>query len=125
MKDDQAILQMLRILPLTDAIHREARVAISGGGGIDAADYCINRLSIYVQKVMDVVEDDLLTGLKLTPSASSNNEEKMQQVVMASAELQAYLRQRIGISVGNSGQLIGTIINQSGQPIGEEASSTE
>lgn len=110
MKDERAVLQMIRLLPLVEAIYKEARVAVSGGLGIDAADYCIARHNTYVQKIRDLTEDDLLDGLVLAPSAEMDNEQKMQHVVVAAAELQAYLRQNIGISSTSSGQIIGTLI---------------
>lgn len=102
MADDAAILQMIRVLPMVDALYDEAfRLANSGGGF--APDYFVKRLNAYVQKIAGVAGDDFLGGLELNPEETATNEQKMEQVSAATAELRAYLRQRIGVNVGGHG----------------------
>lgn len=113
MSNDAMTIQLIRILPMVEAIHNEARIAATGAGGIEAADYCVSRFNHYVQKVISLTQDDLLTGLTLEPEADSPNETKMQQVLVASSELTCYLQQRIGISSSSGREFnIGTIIHQ-------------
>lgn len=111
MSDETAILQMIRVLPMVEALHNEARTAVTAGMGTDAADYCVSRINTYVQKVTAMTGDDLLNGLELRPDEQATNEQKIQQVMMASSELCAYLRQRVGIAVGESAGGIGHVHN--------------
>ena len=111
MSDETAILQMIRVLPMVEALHTEAKIAASGGGGLDAAEYCVRRMNTYAQKATDLTGDDLLEGLKLSFEEGTPNEQKVQQVVMASSELQAYLRQQIGINIPQASRGMGPIYN--------------
>ena len=99
MPDEAALLQMIRMLPLVEAIHKESRIAVSGGGGSGAADYCVRRVNAHIQKVVDLVGDDLLEGMNVLPDEAATDDQKMEQVVMAASELRAYLKQRIGVSL--------------------------
>lgn len=113
MSNDAMAIQLIRILPMVEAIHNEARIAATGAGGIEAADYCVSRFNHYAEKVMELTEDDLLTGLKLVLGSSTTNETKMHQVLVASSELTSYIQQRIGISSSSGREFnIGTIIHQ-------------
>ena len=98
MADETAILQMIRILPMVEALHGEARVAVNSGMGMNSADYCVSRVNSHINKVLGLTEDDWIGELKISPGEGSSDDQKMQQALIASAELKAYLRQRIGIA---------------------------
>ena len=102
MSEETAVLQMIRLLPMVEALHEETlRLANMGGG--HAPDYFVTRLNAHVQKVAEVTADEFLRGLTLAPAEAATNEQKMEQVTGAASELQAYLRQRIGITMGVKG----------------------
>jgi hypothetical protein len=102
MSEEAAVLQMIRLLPMVEALHEETlRLANMGGG--HAPDYFVARLNAHVERVAELTADEFLRGLTLGPEAVATNEQKMEQVTGAASELQAYLRQRIGITMGGKG----------------------
>ena len=112
MSDDAAILQMIRILPMVEALYSQCQIAVSGGGDVQEGgnSYCVNRLNTYVQRVSDLTKDDLLDGLKLRPGSSISS------VVVAAAELRSYLRQRIGLPLGAASGIGTQIYNYNAGP---------
>jgi hypothetical protein len=114
MADEAAILQMIRILPMVEALHNEARIAVNSGQGLQAADYCVSRVNAQIERVIGLTEDDWISELKIhSEQGGGQEEQKMEQVLMASAELKAYLRQRIGIASDGGGiQQIAGIFHQ-------------
>ena len=100
MPDDSAVLQMIRTLPMVDALYDEAfRVAHSGGG--HAPEYFVKRVNTYIKKTMESTGDELLDGLGVEVGEDQSNDQKMEQVVSVAAELRAYIRQRIGLNLAS------------------------
>ena len=128
MADEAAILQMIRILPMVEALHDEARIAVTSEQGLHAADYCVGRVNAHIERVVGLTEDDWISELKIHSEEGGTDEpdmeevrpegggpaaKKMEQVLVASAELKAYLRQRIGISGEGGGiKKIADVFNQ-------------
>jgi len=103
MAAETAILPMLRLLPMVEALHDESFRLVHSGGG-NAPDHFVRRVNTHIQKVVELSGEDFLEGLRLSPEETATNEQKMEQVVAATAELQAYLRQRIGVAAGGPRQ---------------------
>ncbi|MEW6755751.1 MAG: hypothetical protein AB1505_32950 [Candidatus Latescibacterota bacterium] len=100
MADDTAVLQLFRMLPMVQALHDEAfTLAAQGEGG--AVGYMVERLNRYGRIAADIDQTPLLEGLTIAPQEGDSREETLQQVVVASSELAAYLRQRIGMGGGS------------------------
>jgi hypothetical protein len=99
MADETAVLQMLRLLPMVEALHDEGFRLVHSGGG-HAPDHFVRRANAHVERTVELSGDQFVAGLKLEPEATATNQQKMEQVVAAAAELQAYLRQRVGIAAG-------------------------
>ncbi|MEW6753895.1 MAG: hypothetical protein AB1505_23385 [Candidatus Latescibacterota bacterium] len=98
MADDTATIQMIRMLPMVQALHDEAFL-LAGQGECQAVDYLIQRLALYADAAAHHDDGGLLEGLAAVPEGQASPQEKLRQVVVATSELVAYLRQRIGISV--------------------------
>ncbi|MFA6112060.1 MAG: hypothetical protein WDA75_25150 [Candidatus Latescibacterota bacterium] len=98
MADDAATIQMIRMLPMVEALHDEAFL-LSGQGECEGVDYLVQRLARYAEAAARFDDSGLLQGLAAAPQGQTSPEENLRQVVVATSELAAYLRQRIGIGM--------------------------
>lgn len=97
MSEEQLLLTMIRMLPMVEALHDEAFMHAHQGGG-DSPSYFVARLNKHVGRLSELSGDDLVSDLRIDASADVDKAAIMQQVAGATAELKAYLRQRIGFS---------------------------
>ena len=108
MSDEEVLIGLIRMLPMVEALHERAFMHAQTDGS-EAPAYFVQRLNQQVARAHELTGDELVATLRLEPpddpqQVQHQRKRWLQQVAAASAELRAYIRQRIGIADASGDQ---------------------